>query len=327
MRIPSWSVLFFICRHNSEIKASCPNFIGIVSKGQKGEQSDMKVGIIGGGKVGSCLAVYLKDAGYLAAITAATTEHSNRLAQKFAVPLCTNKEVAELSEVILLTVPDRLIAETAAAIADAGAGLQHKVFLHCSGSLGLEPLQCLAKAGAHVGSLHPLQSFAGGKADLEGVYMAVDGDAEALLAAEQLASVLGGVSFHVPAAERAAYHAAACICSNYAVAVEALAQKLMSRWTGSDEAAWKALLPLFKGTAANLLGTEQPGAVLTGPIARGDAATVAKHLEVLPSELKHVYCSLGLAAVQLALANGTIDWETKQQLEELLGQSEVQNDR
>lgn len=287
----------------------------------------MKVGIIGGGKVGACLAEYLKAAGQLGAITGSSAEHSKELSEKFTVTYCDNNKLVELTDVILITVPDRSIGEVAQAIAKSNILLQKKIFLHCSGSLGLEPLACLKGCGALVGSLHPLQSFAGGAADLKGVYMAVDGDTAALTAAEQLVRIFGGVSFRVPAAERAAYHAAACICSNYAVAVEALAQKLMSRWTGSDEAAWQALLPLFKGTAANLLETKNPGAVLTGPIARGDAATVAKHLEVLPSELKHVYCSLGLAAVQLALANGTIDWQTKQQLEVLLCQSEVKNDR
>lgn len=287
----------------------------------------MKVGIIGGGKVGSCLAGYLKATGQLGAITGSSVEHSKDLAEKFAVMYCDNNKLVELIDVILITVPDRIISTVAQAIAEKNSSLQKKIFLHCSGSLGLEPLACLKECGAHVGSLHPLQSFAGGAADLKGVYMAVDGDPAALKAAEQLVRIFGGVSFRVPAAERAAYHAAACICSNYAVAVEALAQKLMSRWTGSDEAAWQALLPLFKGTAANLLGTKNPGAVLTGPIARGDVETVTKHLAVIPKELNEVYCSLGLAAVQLALANGTIDWETKQQLEALLGQSEVKNDR
>ena len=283
----------------------------------------MKVGIIGGGKVGSCLAEYLKAVGQLGAITGSSVEHSKDLAEKFAVMYCDNNKLVELTDVILITVPDRIISTVAQAIAEKNSSLQKKIFLHCSGSLGLEPLACLKECGAHVGSLHPLQSFAGGAADLKGVYMAVDGDPAALKAAEQLVRIFGGVSFRVPAAERAAYHAAACICSNYAVVVEALAQKLMSRWTGSDEAAWQALLPLFKGTAANLLGTKNPGAVLTGPIARGDVETVTKHLAVIPKELNEVYCSLGLAAVQLALANGTIDWETKQQLEALLGQSEV----
>ncbi|WP_303684826.1 DUF2520 domain-containing protein, partial [Phascolarctobacterium succinatutens] len=121
------------------------------------------------------------------------------------------------------------------------------------------------------------------------------------------------------AEERAAYHAAACICSNYAVAVEAMAAQLMARWTGSNEAAWEALLPLFKGTAANLQATQNPAAVLTGPIARGDVSTVAKHLVALPAAVIPAYCSLGLATTSLALANGTIDEKAADELRNLLG--------
>ena len=288
----------------------------------------MRIGVIGGGKVGRCLAGYLRE--NLVGITAHSPEHSRQLAAEFGTALCTNGELVEQAEVLLLTVPDRLIGTVAAVITgeaqkaaadDASAEakpLAGKVFLHCSGSLGLAELAPLQQAGAHVGSLHPLQSFAGGATQLAGVYMAVDGDEAACQAAIALANALGGHPFRVPAAERAAYHAAACICSNYAVAVEALAQRLMSRWLGDEAAAWQALLPLFKGTAANLEATSSPRTALTGPIARGDATTVARHLAVLPAELVDVYCSLGLATTELALANGTIDKDAAAGLQQLL---------
>ena len=288
----------------------------------------MRIGVIGGGRVGRCLAGYLRE--NLVGITAHSPEHSRQLAAEFGTAPCTNGELVEQAEVLLLTVPDRLIGTVAAVIASeaqkAAADeataeakpLAGKVFLHCSGSLGLAELAPLQQAGAHVGSLHPLQSFAGGATQLAGVYMAVDGDEAACQAAIALANALGGHPFRVPAAERAAYHAAACICSNYAVAVEALAQRLMSRWLGDEAAAWQALLPLFKGTAANLEATTSPRTALTGPIARGDATTVARHLAVLPAELVDVYCSLGLATTELALANGTIDKDAAAGLQQLL---------
>lgn len=287
----------------------------------------MKIGVIGGGKVGCCLAGYLKQ--QLQGITASSEAHSLQLAERFGLKPCTNVELVQRADVLLLTVPDRLIgavaeqlvhecAESAATEADSKQSLMGKVFLHCSGSMGLEELAPLAAAGAHVGSLHPLQSFAGGATQLAGVYMAVDGDEAACEAATAIATALGGHPFRVPAAERAAYHAAACICSNYAVAVEALAQRLMRRWLGDEAAAWQALLPLFKGTAANLERTASPRTALTGPIARGDVTTVAKHLAVLPPELLDAYCSLGLATTKLALANGTIDKEVAAELTQLL---------
>ena len=288
----------------------------------------MKIGVIGGGKVGCCLAGYLKQ--QLQGITASSEAHSLQLAERFGLKPCTNVELVQRADVLLLTVPDRLIGAVAEQLvhecvksaateaADHKQSLMGKIFLHCSGSIGLEELAPLAAAGVHVGSLHPLQSFAGGATQLAGVYMAVDGDEAACEAATAIATALGGHPFRVPAAERAAYHAAACICSNYAVAVEALAQRLMCRWLGNEEAAWQALLPLFKGTAANLERTASPRTALTGPIARGDVTTVAKHLAVLPPELLEAYCSLGLATTKLALANGTIDKEVAAELTQLL---------
>ena len=295
---------------------------------RKESKTVMRIGIIGGGKVGCCLAGYLKQE--LQGITASSEAHSLQLAERFGLKPCTNVELVQRADVLLLTVPDRLIgavaeqlvhecAESAATeAADSKQSLMGKIFLHCSGSMGLEALAPLQREGAHVGSLHPLQSFAGGATQLAGVYMAVDGDEAACEAATAIATALGGNPFRVPAAERAAYHAAACICSNYAVAVEALAQRLMSRWLGDEAAAWQALLPLFKGTAANLERTASPRTALTGPIARGDVTTVAKHLAVLPPELLEAYCSLGLATTKLALANGTIDKEVAAELTQLL---------
>ena len=277
----------------------------------------MKVGIIGGGRVGKCFAAYLRDAGVLAGITASTKVNSEQLAQQFGVPVMTNAELWQAADTLLLTVPDRFISTVALELA-AKVQPAPKVVLHVSGSLGLEPLASLAKLGVHVGSLHPLQSFAGGKTQLSGVYMALDGDAQAQSNAKNLVQLFGGKAFNVPAAERAAYHAAACFCSNYAVAVEALAAQLMARWTGSQEAGWQALLPLFNGTAANLQAAAKPITVLTGPIARGDVTTVEKHLQELPKESFPVYCSLGLATASLALADGTIDKETADRLQGLL---------
>ena len=229
-----------------------------------------------------------------------------------------NAKLWQAADVLLLAVPDRLIGTVAEELAQSVTPAA-KVVLHVSGSVRLEPLAPFTQLGAHVGSLHPLQSFAGGNTQLTGVYMALDGDSEAQDAGKKLVELFGGKAFSVPAEERAAYHAAACICSNYAVAVEAMAVQLMARWTGSNEAAWEALLPLFKGTAANLQATQNPAAVLTGPIARGDVSTVAKHLAALPAAVIPAYCSLGLATTSLALANGTIDENAADELRNLLG--------
>ena len=277
----------------------------------------MKIGIIGGGRLGCCLADYLHQHDFLIGITASTKEHSIALAEQFQLPVYDNQSLIKDAEVILLTLPDRLLAPVAASLAKS-VFLEGKIFLHCSGSLGIEVLNPLQEQGAHIGSMHPLQSFSGGKTKLTGVYMAVDGDALAKETAETLVNFFGGKAFFVPPAERTIYHAAACICSNYVVALESVAQQLMARWLGDDKSAWDALKPLFCGTATNLLQTDALGKALTGPIARGDASTVQKHLSILPGKYHPLYSLLGLEAVKLVQTQHNIDDAAIQQLTEIL---------
>ena len=190
--------------------------------------------------------------------------------------------------------------------------------LHCSGSLGLDPLAALSALGIHCGSLHPLQSFAGGSARFKDIGMAVDGDNEAQQAACYLAEALQAYPFRVPEAERSAYHAAACFCSNYLVTITAIAQQLFERWTPDKARALQFLLPLLDGTVSNLHQTPLARKALTGPIARGDAGTVAGHLKILPEELQLVYRELALQTVRLASENGSIDEAKAKSLQELL---------
>lgn len=270
----------------------------------------MKIGIIGGGKVGSTLARHLST--QLVSIVGSSSEKTIHLATKYKVPIMTHAELAAKADLVLLTVPDRQIAIVAKSLADEAQqepAMQSTIYLHCSGSLDLSPLKALQDVGAFVGSLHPLQSFAGENTALKGIYMAIDGDEKAQQAAHELATILEGRSFHVPAEDRPLYHAAACICANYTVTLQAMAQELMRRWlepTNSSSAAWQALLPLFQGVATNLEKAENPGSALTGPIARGDVNTVQSHLAVLPKNMIPVYKQLGIATTQLALMNQTI---------------------
>lgn len=286
----------------------------------------MKAGIIGGGKVGCCLGEYLKKLDMLKYITASTEEGSRSLAKRFQLEPADNSRLIDETEVIFLTVPDRKIKTVADSIAQNAqdGAFTDKLFLHCSGSLGLDALAALQDKGAQIGSMHPLQSFAVGvTTDLQGVYMAVDGSEQVRPVIERIVKLLGGHSFFVPAEERILYHCAACICSNYVVALEYLAKALMERWIDDRSEAWNALKPLFQGTVRNMQQAESLEKALTGPIARGDSNTVAAHLARLPAEYHSVYSSLGLLTAQIALTNGTIDSKTMQQICSLLRNPEV----
>ena len=166
----------------------------------------------------------------------------------------------EGADVVLLAVPDQAIADAAAHVA-VGPYVGH-----LSGATTLAPLQ-----GHRAFSLHPLMTVTAEGAVFAGVPAATAGaDDDALAVARDLARTLGMVPFDVADADRVAYHAAACIASNYLVTLEALAERLAATaGVGRD-----ALVPLVRATVENWarLG---PRDALTGPVARGDEATVA----------------------------------------------------
>ena len=183
---------------------------------------------------------------------------------------------AGAAEAALLCVPDAAIPEACATIAEAIPPLRHVG--HTSGATSLDALAGAAARGAETFSLHPLQTVPDGTTDLTGAPCAVAGLSDAAERfAWNLATALGMRPFAVPEERRAAYHAAASIASNFLVALQESATGLLQR-AGVDDAR-ELLAPLVLRTAANW--SERGGEALTGPIARGDRATVAAHLDAL----------------------------------------------
>ena len=197
---------------------------------------------------------------------------------------------------VLLCVPDEAIAEAAERVAAEGPALVG----HVSGATTLAALAPAAKRGARTFSLHPLQTFPDGETPIEGTPAAIAGsDDEALEYARDLAEALGMRPFEVPEENRAAYHAAAAISSNLLVALEESAAELLGRIGVEDARA--RLAPLVLRTAANW--AERGPAALTGPIARGDRATVQRHRVALAEtapELVRLYDALAMRAEALA---------------------------
>lgn len=281
---------------------------------------NMKIGIIGGGKLGTCLGKTFYKKNLLQGITAKTLQHNETLSKLFQLPLMTNRALMDACDVIFITVPDKLITPVALSLCNDELDLSGKTFFHCSGAMELDSLSCLKEKGGHIGSIHPLQTFSDVDTQLEGAYMAIDGDPHTKETARDLVLLLKGIPFYVPESERALYHAAACICSNYVVAIEYLAQELMSKWIPHNDkaAGWAALKPLFKATADNLVKSRLAEQPLTGPISRGDTTTIAKHLDVLPDDIRNLYCELGKYAVMAALSNETITEATAAEIKRIL---------
>lgn len=179
-------------------------------------------------------------------------------------------------EAVILCVPDAEIEAAAATCAEAIPPL--RLVGHTSGATELAALGACGARGASVFSLHPLQTIPDAQTDLTAAPCAVAGSDELAVAfASELAERLGMRPFTIAEEHRAAYHAAAAIASNFLVALEESAASLLEQTGVAD--ARELLAPLVLRSAANW--AEHGAAALTGPIARGDEATVARHREAL----------------------------------------------
>jgi predicted short-subunit dehydrogenase-like oxidoreductase (DUF2520 family) len=168
------------------------------------------------------------------------------------------------TDIVLLCVPDQEIQAAAAALTPAGA----RFVGHCSGATTLEPL-----AGREAFSLHPLMTVPeGGEAPFAGAGCAIAGSTErALAVARELAEALRMRPVQVADADRAAYHAAASIAANFLVTLEGAAERLAATAGVPRE----LLVPLARAALDNWAAKGTAGA-LTGPVARGDEATIAR---------------------------------------------------
>lgn len=206
-----------------------------------------RIAIVGPGRVGRAAALAFSAAGY------------------DVVRPVGRGDVVAPADVVLLCVPDREIPAAAAALRGHGALIGH--------TSGATPLH---GSGADF-ALHPLRSFAGveGADAFTGVGCAIAGSsAEALRVAEELVVSVGGRPFEVHDDQRAGYHAAASIASNFLVTLEAAAERVAAA-SGLGPGFRAHLAPLVRGTVENW-AAHGPRAALTGPIARGDEETVAR---------------------------------------------------
>jgi predicted short-subunit dehydrogenase-like oxidoreductase (DUF2520 family) len=210
--------------------------------------SPPRVGIVGAGRVGTALARALREAG---------VDVDGPLGRGERPSGC---------DAIVLCVPDAEIASAAEVVTAAAPLVGH--------TSGATPLAALAHAGVPAFGLHPLQSFAHPGVRFEGAGAAVAGTTpEALAFATELAERLGMRPFEIDDEGRAAYHAAASVASNFLVTLQAAAEQVAAGAGLEREAARELLLPLVRQTVENV-GALGPEAALTGPVARGDEATV-----------------------------------------------------
>ena len=214
------------------------------------------------------------------------------------------------ADLVLITTPADAIEPVAQRLARLAPGrLAGRVVLHTSGALGSEALAALERLGAAVGSMHPMQSFASGRRPrLEGVCFAIEGQPAARRLATRLARQMGGMPVVISGKAKAAYHAAGAFASPQLLTVIEVAVRLLEGSGFRRREAVAALLPLARQTLENFERLGARGA-WTGPVSRGDAATIRRHekeLKKWPKEYREAYRALTNLQRKLLGAKGRV---------------------
>lgn len=267
--------------------------------------------VIGAGRVGLALGLALHRAGAVESLVFAGRRGEVPQHPLFAGDPAPARLVVGVPSIdegttgILLAVPDRALPEVVASLATRPL-LTRTPVLHTSGVLDLAVLDPLRRLGVEVGSVHPLAAVAdpvAGAERLLGAHFGIEGRGDALALAERIVAACGGTPLAIAAGGKARYHAAAVFASNYAVALLAVAERLMAEAGIAADAARPALVALARGAVENV-AAHGPAAALTGPVARGDETTIRLHLAELSPGLRPLYSLLGREALEMALTAG-----------------------
>ncbi len=294
------------------------------------KKSKPSLSIVGSGRLGTALAIAMSSAGYR--IEAVVTRRPARARKTAALignaTAAINADELHLlpaSKIVLITTPDDVIAQTAQKLANSQPSLVNgRVVLHTSGALSSDVLAPLAAMGFQVGSLHPLVSVNDprtGPENLRRAFYCVEGDLGAARVARAIVRDLNGRSFSIRSFDKPLYHAAAVMASGHVVVLFDLATEILMRCGLDPGKARRVLRPLLESTVSNLL-TSDPATALTGTFARGDFATVQRHLAALGSNgslvALTVYRALGIHALELTKKNGA-DPQIRERISKALG--------
>ncbi len=262
------------------------------------------ISIVGAGNLGSALALTLTAAGYpvksLAVRKAsAGRKHANALAKHTRTRVLTFGKEPLDTDIVWLTVPDDEIAQVALSLSKS-QDWKNKLVFHSSGALTSEELAPLRKLGARVASVHPMMTFVRGAApEMAGVSFAVEGDAAAVRAARRMVEDLGANAFVIDKRKKVLYHAFGSFASPLVIALLASMEQVAAAAGIRPHDIKPIMTPLLWQTLRNYLKRDAASA-FSGPLVRGDVATIKRHLSALKRlpEVRQVYIALARASLQ-----------------------------
>jgi predicted short-subunit dehydrogenase-like oxidoreductase (DUF2520 family) len=285
--------------------------------------AQLAVGVVGAGRAGSALGAALARAGHQVVAASGVSDASVRRISRDlpGARVLRPEEVVAASDLALLTVPDDALPGLVQGLASTGVALDGRLLVHASGRYGLAVLEPAARRGALPLALHPVMTFTGRGDDADriaGCSFGVTAPEELRPVADALVVEMGGEPVFIAEEARVLYHAALAAAANYLVTLVAQAQDLLAAAGVPDPA--RMLGPLLSAALDNALALGD--AALTGPVARGDARTVAAHLGVISAAVPQAvpaYLALARLTADRAIAAGLLAAPDAQRLLGVLG--------
>ena len=270
----------------------------------------LRIGVVGVGRVGATLGAALRRAGHEIVAASAVSAQSRARAERMlpGVDIRPVDATVEAAEFVLLAVPDDVLRPLVAGLADTGSWRAGQLVAHTSGAQGIGVLDPAAARGVVALALHPVMTFAGRPEDLDrlvGATFGVTAPDELRPVAESLVVEMGGEPVWVPESARPLYHAALTVASNHLVTLVNDAATMLTD-AGVDEPA-QLLAPLLSASLDNVLRLGD--AALTGPVSRGDVATVAAHVETVSRRAPDIlpgYVAMARRTAQRARDSGRL---------------------
>ena len=286
----------------------------------------MKVGFIGAGKVGTTFGLFLNKKGInltgFSSRKYSSAEHSAYLTNSKAYR--DKLDLIKESDIVFITTNDDSIKIVADEIGSSDLALNKKVICHMSGALDSTIFMKLKEKGATTASLHPMYSFSNieqSAEQLQNANFSLEGEGEYL---DKITKILEKTSINfqqIETNQKILYHTAACVASNYLVSLLNTSIDMLKSVGFEEKKALSMLKPLVTQTVNDIFefGTQD---ALTGPISRGDADTVCKHLKKLKEtgneDWLKLYQILGLRTLDMTKDKGEIDVNILNKLEKEL---------
>ena len=249
------------------------------------QRVQLRVGVVGAGRVGAVLGAALVRANHRVVAVSGVSKASLRRAERLlpGVPIAPPDEVVARCDFALLAVPDDVLRSLVAGLATTGTWRAGQLAAHTSGAHGIGVLDPAAARGVLPLALHPVMTFAGRPEDLDrlvGAAFGITAPDDLRAVAETIVVEIGGDPVWVPEAARPLYHAALTIGANHLVTLVNDSVELLA--SAGIEQPSRLLSPLLSAALDNALRLGD--AAMTGPVSRGDAATVTTHLATLRAE-------------------------------------------